>query len=189
MTVATLFTDIRYQLSDELKTGYDDAELIGYLNQTNEFMYATLMNHESNLALKSALITLTDGVGALPSDFELDSAIKDTNDVPLHAVAPSITPTSTQYSLFDSNLYSDNDSVTLFYFYMPDTYTAITDTLLIPAYFRNLYRQMIKFLAFNTDEFDTTLEQQLMSRFESTILEISGKYGSTNPKATMPFKV
>lgn len=189
MTVAELFTDIRYQLSDELKISYSDIELIGYLNQVNEFMYATLLEAESNLVVKEAVITLTSGVGTLPADFHLDDAVTDVDGNPLNAVASSKTPTSTQYKIMVESIYSDNGSIKLFYYYMPDAYTAITDTLLIPRYFQNLYRQMIKFLAMNTDEYETGIEQALMSRFESIITSITGKRGNTNPVAVMPFMV
>ena len=189
MTVAELFTDVRYQLSDELKTGYSNTELIGYLNQVNEFMFATLLDHESNLIIKEATVTLTDGVGSLPSDFQLDDTVNIDGGEPFTTVPVSSTPTSTQYKIMVDSIYSDNDSITLFYYYSPSVYTAITDTLDIPIYFQNLYRQMIKFLALNTDEFDTSVEQALMSRFETIIMSIVGKRGNSNPVAVMPFVV
>ena len=189
MLVSALFTDIRYQLSDELKISYSDTELIGYLNQVNEFMYETLLEAQSNLVVKEAILSLTNGVVALPSDFLLDDAVTDVDGNPLNSVAPSKTPISTEYKIMVDSIYSDNDSIKLYYYYMPDAYTAITDTLLIPAYFQNLYRQMIKFLVMNTDEYETGVEQALMSRFESIITSITGKRGNTNPVAVMPFMV
>lgn len=188
MTVATLLTDVRYQISDELKTGYTDPELLTYLNQVNKYVFATLMDNASDLAMKKTTLTLTDGEVALPSDFELEDAIKNTDDVALNAVSPSTTPNSTQYCLMNDTLYSDNDSITLFYYYMPDDYD-LTDTLAIPRTFENLYSEMLKFLIFNTDEYDTSIEQALMSRFESIIVSLATKRGSTNIKAVMPFRV
>ena len=188
MTVAELFTDIRYQMSDENNISYSNTELVGYLNQVNEFMYATLIDFESNLVIKEATVTLTSTEGDLPSDFHLDDAVK-ADEVFLNAVAPSITPNSTQYKILGEKIYSDNDSITLYYYYMPAGYTATTDTLTIPRYFQNLYRQMIKFLALNSDEYDTNIEQALMSRFESNILSITSKRGNTNPRQVMPFMV
>ena len=188
MTVATLFTTIRYQISDEQKINYNDNELLTYLNQTNNYVYTTLMNHESNLAMKKVELTLTDGVGTLPSDFQLDDAVKDADDTVLDAVSAIVTPNPSQYSIMNDSIYSDNTTVTLYYFYLPDDYT-LEDTLTIPKYFHNMYIQMIKFLVMNTDEYETSVEQSLMMRFETLILDITGKRGSSNPKAVMPFKV
>lgn len=188
MTVETLFTNIRFQISDEMKTGYKDNELLTYLNQTNDYVYSTLINHKSNLANKKATITMSDGEGSLPSDFQLEDAVKNADDVPLTSVASSITPNSLQYSMMRDIIYSDNDSLELFYFFMPVDYL-ISDTLTIPKYFENMYIQMIKFLVMNSDEYDTSVEQSLMVRFENTILDIAGKRGNTAPRAVMPFKV
>jgi hypothetical protein len=187
MTVATLFSEIRYQLSDEQKVSYPDPELITYLNQVNEFVYSTVIDRDSNLTLTKATVTLTDGVGALPSDFVVESVVMV--DDRLDSVSPSVTPTSTQYNIMGDSIYSDNDSITLFYHVMPDSYTATTDELTIPNYFQNLYRQMIKFLAFETDEYDTGMEQALMNRFEGDILKLLGKRGNSKIKAPMPFRM
>ena len=127
--------------------------------------------------------------GDLPADFQTEEAVK-VDEVQLNAVSPSITPTSTQYKIMGDTIYSDNDSIELFYFIMPSTdYTAITDTLDVKAYFRNLYRQMIIFMALNSDEYDTGMEQALMSRFEGIIMSIVGKRGNSNLEAVMPFMV
>jgi len=187
MTVATLFTYVRYQISDELKTSYTDTELLTYLNQTNNYVYTTLIIHESNLTIKKVDITLTDGEGSLPSDFQSDSAVK-LEGTPLNAVAPSTTPNASQYSIMADTIYSDNDSITLYYHFMPDDY-AVEDTLTIPRYFENMYIQMVKFLVMNTDEYDTSVEQSLLVRFESLILTLVGKRGTSDIKAVMPFGV
>lgn len=189
MTVDTLFNNARYQLNDENKVSYSDAQLLVYLNQINKYVYSTVIDHESNLTLTLLDITLTDGEVTLPLDFTIESAVKDENDRILNAVSPIQTPTSAEYKILGSTIYSDNDTITILYHSMPNDYTATTETLLIPKYFDNLYSEMLIFLTFNSDEYDTSVEQALVSRFESNVLNLVGKRGNTNPIAPMPFKV
>jgi len=139
--------------------------------------------------MKKEIITLTSSEASLPTDFTLDSAVTDSNETVLKAVSPTITPDATQYSIMSDTIYSDNDTLILFYFYMPDRITDTLTELTIPRYFENLYIQMIKFLTFNTDEYDTGIEQALMNRFESNILDMTGKRGATATEAVMPFMV
>lgn len=189
MTVAELFTDVRYQLSDEQKSGYSDNELIGYLNQTNDYVFATLIDASSNLAIKEATITLVNGEASLPEDFQAEDSIITEDYNKLLSITPSEKVTQTTFKVLGNTIYSDNDTIIMYYFYMPTSYTAITDTLNIPKYFKNLYIQMVKFLTLNTDEYETSVEQALMMRFESNIMSIAGKRGNSNPQATMPFMV
>lgn len=188
MTVSTLFTYVRYQISDEKNVSYTDDELLGYLNQTNSYVYSVLMNHEVDLAMKKTLLTLTDGEGSLPSDFEFESAVKDENDSYLDSIQPTATPNTSQYCILNQTLYSDNPTVTLFYFYMGNDYS-LTDTLVTPKYFDNFFIQMVKFLVMNTDEYNMSVEQSLMVRFENQILDITAKRSNSLPVAPMPFKL
>jgi len=190
MTVKDLFTEIRYQMSDELKTGYKDQELIVYLNQTQEYVYTLLIDHASNYALKRVELTLTNGSGDLPADFETESAVNTDDSVPsLESVAPNAAVTSISYKIINKTIYSDNDSLILYYYYLPDTYSELGEELTCPRTFQNLYRQMIIFLAMNSDEFDTSVEQALMTHYESKILSLIGKRGSSNARTPMPFMV
>ena len=190
MTVADLITQIRRAINDVGAIEYTDDELVDYINQAQDYITNTCINHQYKGFLKSITLTLTDGKVTLPSDFVVESAVLSGNRNCL-PVAPGeqTKQNSYTYKIIGNELYSDQSELTLIYYSYPSSYTQTTDTISLPNHFINLLKEISIYLALNRNEFDTRLEQQLSALYEQKLLKLISNYGLSTIPLNMPFMV
>jgi hypothetical protein len=192
MTVGELLDQIRYMINDRDKLEYTDNELINYLNQAQDYIANTCINHQYKGFLKTTTLTLTDGVATLPDDFVVESALY-AGDPPrnLLPIAPGtpIEANSYVYRITGNQLESDQDTITLVYYSYPQQYFNTTDTINLPPQFINLLREITVFLALNRNEFNTSVEQQLSVLYEQKLLKLISNYGLATVPLNLPFWV
>jgi len=189
MTVEELLNYVRYQINDTDKVEYTDAELIGYVNDGLRFISNELIRLSSPILLKYTTLSLTDGVADLPSDFVREEGVLDSQGNPLESYPPIKPVDQYGYKIIGNKLYSNNESVDLFYYAPYSTVSALTDTIPVPDYMVQLLKEIVIFLALNRNEFSLNVEQELLKVFANQIYEIAKMVGGTYYERELPFQV
>ncbi len=188
MTVQDLINQIRYQINDTDKIEFTDGELLNYVNQAQDYISQVAINHRFKGLIKMSDLSLSDGKATLPEDFVREHKVKAGSRL-LNSVSVSEDVDVYSYKIIGNEIYSGNDQLTLYYFYMYPAYIAMTDILKIPMIFENLIREMVVYLALNRTNINASFEVQLSKLYESKIIRIISNYGNSNLERPMPFVV
>lgn len=145
MTVKELMNKaaLRNRLSDSLETGYDDDELIAYINDAINFMWHVLIDNNYYEVIGD--ITFKQSENDIPADW-----YKVTNQAPL---------------LLQNNkiiVYGDVP-LTVRYYRKPQFVSAVTDELPIKnEAFNNILTQLTVIAAMSNHEFNMDVEQDFV---------------------------
>ena len=188
MTVSDLIQQIRYAINDQDKIEFSDAELLNYVNQAQDYISNIAINNGFKRLLKEANLTLTDGKVTLPSDFVREYSVTNGMFI-LKSVPPDAEVDEISYKIVGDLLFSKNENLKLYYFYMYPAYVSVNDELVISNIFLNLLREIAIYLAMNRVNINTNFEVQLAQFFESRLLQVINNYGNSNIERPMPFVV
>ena len=188
MTVQDLINQIRYQINDADRVEYTEAELIGYINQAQDYISQVLINHRFKGLIKNVDLSLSNGKATLPEDFIREHKVKAGGRL-LKSVSVSEDVDIYSYKIIGNEIYSGNEQVTLYYFFMYPSYVAVSDTLKIPRVFENLLKEIVIYLALNRTNINASFEVQLSKMYENKIINIISNYGNSNFERPMPFVV
>ncbi|WP_297452595.1 hypothetical protein [Persephonella sp.] len=188
MLVKDLFQQIRYAINDQDKIEFSDAELLNYVNQAQDYISNIAINNGFKGLLKETDLTLTNSQATLPSDFVREYSVTNGMFI-LKSVPPDAEVDEFSYKIIGRDLYSKNENLKLYYFYMYPAYVSVNDELAIPNIFLNLLREIATYLALNRVNINTNFEVQLAQFFESRLLQVINNYGNSNIERPMPFVV
>ncbi|EDP74400.1 hypothetical protein [Hydrogenivirga sp. 128-5-R1-1] len=188
MTILDLIQQIRYAVNDTDKIEFSDAELLNYVNQAQDYISNVCINNAFKGLIKEVDLTLTNNQAVLPDDFVREYSVVSGKYI-LNSIPPDAETDKYSYKIVGKTLYSTNDSVKLYYFYMYPSYSAVSDTVVIPNVFVNLLREIAAYIALNRLEFNTNFEIQLAQVFEDRLLQIINQYGNSNLERPVPFVV
>ena len=188
MRVSDLLQQIRYAINDTDKIEFSDAELLNYINQAQDYISNICINNAFKGLIKETDLTLIDGKTELPQDFVREYSVV-ANGYILKSLPADAEVDEYSYKIVGNSLYSQNDTVNLYYFYMYPAYVSVNDELVIPNVFVNLLREIAIYLALNRLEFNTAFETQLAQLFETRIIQVINSYGNSNVERPMPFIV
>ncbi len=188
MTVLDLIQQIRYAINDVEKIEFSDEELINYINQAQDYISNVCINNAFKGLIKEVDLTLTDGKVELPQDFAREFSVV-ANGYILKSLPADADVDEYSYKIVGNSLYSQNETVKLYYFHMYPAYVSVNDELAIPNIFLNLLREIATYLALNRVNINTNFEVQLAQFFESRLLQVINNYGNSNIERPMPFVV
>ena len=188
MRVGDLLQQIRYAINDTDKIEFSDAELINYINQAQDYISNVCINNAFKGLIKETDLTLIDGKTELPQDFVREYSVV-ANGYILKSLPADAEVDEYSYKIVGNSLYSQNDTVNLYYFYMYPAYVSVNDELVIPNVFVNLIREIVTYLALNRTNINTSFELQLSKLYEDRILRVINSYGNSNIERPMPFVV
>lgn len=188
MTVSDLIQQVRYAVNDTDSVEYTDGELLDYVNQAQDYISNVCINNAFKGLIKEADLTLTNNQVALPNDFVREYSVVNGIYI-LKSIPPDAEVDEYSYKIVGKTLYSKNDTVKLYYFYMYPSYSAVSDTVVIPDVFINLLRETVVYLALNRVNINANFEFQLSQLFESRLLQVINSYGNSNLERPMPFVV
>ena len=187
-TVQDLLIGVRYRINDTDSVEYTDAELIDYVNEALQVVGNELCRLGAEAVRKRAALTLTDGSAALPSDFVREVEVKSGDAVLLPLPDPEEVDETT-YAIEGGRIYSGASELSLLYCAALPLVSAPGDTLPLPDFFAPLLRQMVVFIALNRNEFDTSVEQALLTAFQGQILSLARLRGHGNFERPLPFRL
>lgn len=124
---------MRFYLADSQKVKYSDDALLSALNLALTISFETFIGYASSLGRKQATITMTDGVGDLPTDFHSIVLVEDASGTEFLPDYAKLIPNAGYYKVVGMKIYSDTDSIDLEYHYIPEQMSAISDTIDCPA--------------------------------------------------------
>jgi hypothetical protein len=187
--VKDFFEEVRFTINDVEKLEYTDNELLTYLNQAQDYIVNTCINHQYNRFLKTATLnTDTTSGQALPDDFVIEQSVyageRELTPLTPDAVIKDGEP---YYKIVGDKIYAGLSPITLTYYYHPERYTSYEQDLQLPRIFNNLLKEIVVFLALNRNEFNTSVEQQLAVLFEQKLLSLISAYGNGFIPLNLPF--
>lgn len=185
MTVGELIQRLRILLNDTQAIEFSDGELIGHINQAQDYIVQTAVNLGFQGFIKKTTLTLTDGSSPLPVDFIREYSVVAGKYI-LNAVPPDAEISPKTYKIVGDKIFSRNDTLDLYYFFQPAYYTATTDVIQLPAVFNNLLMEIVVYLAKNRIEL-AGMDIQLASLYEQKIAQIVSAYGNAFIERPMPF--
>lgn len=188
MLVKDILSQIRYAINDTDKIEFSDTELLNYVNQAQDYISNVAINNGFKGLLKETDLTLTDGKVALPDDFVREYSVTNGMFI-LKSVPPDAEVDEYSYKIVGNLLFSKNENLKLYYFYMYPPYVSVNDELVIPNIFLNLLREIATYLALNRVNINTNFEVQLAQFFESRLLQVINNYGNSYIERPMPFVV
>ena len=157
MTVGELITSVRYDLNDPQGIEFSDQELIEYINRSQEWINQELIELGSYLVAKKTTLTLTNNETDLPADFVKEISVKAGN-LYLRSVVPYEELPEDGYQIIGGKLRAKADTVELTYFYTLPSYSAKTDTIVLPQPLHNILRLLVVIMAKNRIEIPSRLE-------------------------------
>ena len=188
MRVSDLLHQIRYAINDNDKIEFSDAELLNYVNQAQDYISNVAINNAFKGLIKEVVLALTDGKAELPQDFAREYSVV-ANGYILKSLPADADVNEYSYKIIGNSLYSQNDTVKLYYFHMYPAYVSVNDELVIPNVFVNLLREIAIYLALNRTNINTSFELQLSKLYEDRILRVINSYGNSYIERPMPFVV
>lgn len=147
MIVKEIVMSVRFGLGDAEAAVYSDSEIIESINSVLRYANTALVNLNSTIPRKKALLTPANGEVPLPDDF-IAMASLDDEDVYL-----------ADYEIVGTKLYCDIP-LNITYFSTFPSVTALSDTLPLPNYF---YELLVRFTeSFITKTIDRDMFPQLI---------------------------
>ena len=180
MNAGDIIREARYQLNDTDKIEFSDAELLSYINQALRYINEIGINLNSNLLLKRADLTLTDGVASLPSDFIREKVVR---------AGKTALQSNRDYQIIGDKIYSDYENLTVEYFYQFPLLISVSDILPVKDVFTDVIKQIVIFLALNRTNVNAKLEVQLSELYKAELERIFKMYGHTRLYRKPPFAI
>ena len=138
MQVKDLILQIRMSLNDAQGLRTSDYQIMNAINEAVTQLFDSLIGFANGLARKIATLPVTDGVAELPEDFHSVSLISGSDGV-LYPDYGNILPESGCYKVVGNELLvTDESSVDMEYFYMPEPVTTVEDVLEIQRSLRSV---------------------------------------------------
>ena len=188
MTVEELLQQVRYAINDTQKVEYTDAELINYVNDALRFVSNELIRLSSPLMLKTTTLNFIDNSADLPSDFIREEAVI-ANGIVLNSIPATQEPGTLNYKILGNKIYSKNNQVLLLYYAGFPSVLALNQSVPIPDYMLSLVKSIVAFLALNRNEYNTSVEQELIKVFSGQVLELAKMIGEQFYERILPFTV
>ena len=115
MLFSKLFLSLRYVIKDMNGTMYSDYQLEEAVNTVQNIIANALSVSNSELLTKQATITMTSGVGDLPTDFRSIVSVFNSSNEPLPYLTKSKAVDEFSYRIRGNKIYSSNGTLIVDY--------------------------------------------------------------------------
>lgn len=181
MTVAQLLYRARIKLGDPNKAKISDYSLLDALKSVLTLVSTALDNTTSNLLVQSAEISMTDGVGDLPADFQsLVSVENGWRHAPLNRK-----PGRGEYQLLGDKIYADETTVSILYKKQLQVSSA-SDPVPLPDTFTEL---LIKFIKIFLEDGVTKTDADLLSMISPEVYRLAAGRERTELRQQLIFRM
>ena len=115
MLFSKLFLSLRYVLQDVAGNTYSDYQLEEAVNTVQSIIANALSTSNSELLTETIAVTLTNGVGDLPTNFQSVVSVFDASNTPLPYLTKSKVVDQYSYRIRGNKIYSSNVTLNLDY--------------------------------------------------------------------------
>lgn len=181
MTVSQLLTKARIRLGDPGKIKISDYSLLDALKSVLTLVSTALGNTTSNLLITRTEISLIDGAGVMPADFQSLVSVEDGwKHAPLNRK-----PCRHEYQLLGNQVYAQGDTVSILYKRWLQV-GAITDPVPLPDMFTELLLKYIKIVLF--DGIGQS-DEALLGTISPEVYRLAAGREHTELRQTLIFKI